>query len=129
MKPTLVCTVVVVAALSLVTAAPVCGEAAAAPELLSVERIWDRAPHNAFTDLIRFDDRWVCAFREAPAHKGGVKDSRIRVLTSADAKTWESCGELADPRGDIRDAKMAILPDGRLMLLTATQLFDQSKQS
>ena len=99
------------------------------PELLSVERIWDKAPHNAFTDLIRFNDQWVCAFREAPAHKGGVKESRIRVLASADAKRWESVGELADPRGDIRDAKMAILPDGRLTLLTATQLFDQSTQS
>ena len=33
---------------------------------------------------------------------------------------------LKDPRGDIRDAKMAVMPDGRLMLLTCTQLFDTS---
>jgi hypothetical protein len=96
------------------------------PTLVAVEKIWDQAPHNAFTDLIRFNDRWVCAFREAPAHKGGVKDSRIRVIESGDTKAWTSVGELKDPRGDIRDAKMAILPDGRLMLLTATQLFDVS---
>lgn len=97
---------------------------AASLELLSVERIWDKAPHNAFTDLIRYNDRWVCAFREAPAHKGGVRDSRIRVIASKDLKQWESVGELSDPRGDIRDAKLAILADGRLLLLTATQLFD-----
>ncbi len=24
------------------------------PELVSVRKIWDQAPHNAFTDLIRF---------------------------------------------------------------------------
>jgi hypothetical protein len=96
------------------------------PTLLSVERIWDKAPHNAFTDLIRFNDRWVCGFREAPAHKGGVRGSRIRVIASTDAKSWDPVGELVDPRGDIRDAKMAVLPDGRLMFLTATQLFDQS---
>jgi hypothetical protein len=101
-------------------------DAGAGLALLSVERIWDKAPHNAFTDLIRFNDRWVCAFREAPAHKGGVKDSRMRVLASTDAMGWESVGELADPRGDIRDAKLAILPDGRFMLLTAIQLFDQT---
>lgn len=95
------------------------------PTLLGVERIWDKAPHNAFTDLIRFNDQWVCGFREAPAHKGGVKGSRIRVIASKDAKSWESVGELVDPRGDIRDAKMAILPDGRLTLLTATQLFEK----
>jgi len=96
------------------------------PKLLSVERIWDKAPHNAFTDLIRFNEQWVCGFREAPEHKGGVRDSRIRVIASKDAKTWEPAGEMRDSRGDIRDAKLAIAPDGRLMLLTATQLFDQS---
>src|SRR5262249_54017584 len=74
----------------------------------------------------RFNDQWVCAFREASAHKGGTRDSRIRVIASSDAKTWRSVGELKDPRGDIRDAKLAILPDGRLILLTATQLFDSS---
>ena len=96
-------------------------------KLLGVEKIWDKAPHNAFTDLIRFNDQWVCAFREAPEHKGGVKDSSMRVIVSKDAKNWEPAASLSDPRGDIRDAKMAILPDGRLMLLTAIQLFDRSK--
>ena len=28
------------------------------PQILSVEKIWDRGPHNAFTDLMRFADRW-----------------------------------------------------------------------
>ena len=27
------------------------------PRILSVEKIWDQAPHNAFTDLIRFRER------------------------------------------------------------------------
>jgi hypothetical protein len=109
----------------MVCGAPCLAEAGK-PELLSVERIWDKAPHNAFTDLIRFKDQWICAFREAPAHKGGVKESKMRVIASADTKAWNSVGLLEDPRGDIRDAKMAVLPDGRLMLLTAIQLFDQS---
>ena len=98
-------------------------------ELLEVRKIWDAGPHNAFTDLIRYKEQWFCAFREAPAHKGGVRDSKIRVLASNDAKAWTSGAELADARGDIRDAKLAVLPDGRLTLLTATQLFDQSKQT
>ncbi|MYK39088.1 MAG: exo-alpha-sialidase, partial [Gemmatimonadetes bacterium] len=38
------------------------------PQILSVEKIWDRGPHNAFTDLIRFADRWWCTFREAQDH-------------------------------------------------------------
>lgn len=98
-------------------------------ELLSVEKIWDAAPHNAFTDLVRFDGKWVCGFREAPAHGGGVKDSRIRVIASQNGKQWQSVATISDePRGDIRDAKFGLLPDGRLMLLTATQFFDTSTQ-
>lgn len=93
-------------------------------KLLTVRKIWDRAPHNAFTDLIRFKDKWICAFREAPAHKGGSRDSSIRVIASDNTEKWDSVCSLADPRGDIRDAKLAILPDGRLMLLTAIQFFE-----
>ena len=96
------------------------------PTLRSVDRIWDQAPHNAFTSLVRYHDRFVCAFREASEHKGGTRDSRIRVLASADAKAWTGASILADPRGDIRDAKLSITPDGKLMLLTAIQLFDSS---
>ena len=53
---------------------------AAAPALVSVARIWDGGAHNAFTDLIRWRNRWYCTFREADAHVGG--DGRIRVLVS-----------------------------------------------
>lgn len=96
---------------------------------VDVTLLWDRAPHNAFTDLIRFNDQWVCGFREAPAHAGGVRDSRMRILASGDWEKWNSVGILHDERGDIRDAKFALMPDGRLMFLTAIQLFDRSRQS
>ncbi len=96
-------------------------------ELLEVSRIWDEAPHNAFTDLIRFNGQWVCGFREASAHAGGTPDSRMRILVSPDGETWKSAALLRDERGDIRDAKLAILPDGRLMFLTAIQKFDTSE--
>ena len=35
------------------------------PKIISVKEIWDEGKHNAFTDLIRFHDRWWCTFREA----------------------------------------------------------------
>ena len=97
-------------------------------ELLSVEKIWDSAPHNAFTDLVHYQGKWVCGFREAPSHTGGVKDSQIRIIASDDGKTWQPMAAVSDARGDIRDAKFAVRPDGRLMLLTATQLFDTTRQ-
>lgn len=104
-------------------------DSGAADASVVVKRLWNEAPHNAFTDLVRFQDRWVCGFREAPAHEGGVRDSRMRILVSDDWENWESAAALSDERGDIRDAKFAVMPHGRLMFLTAIQLFDRSEQS
>jgi len=53
---------------------------AAGPEIVSVEKIWDRGQHNAFTDLIRFRDRWWCTFREGEGHAGD--NGRVRVIVS-----------------------------------------------
>jgi hypothetical protein len=91
-------------------------------ELLGVRRIWDAAPHNAFTSLVRYRDRWVCAFREAPAHVGPSVNGKMRVICSDDTEHWESAALLEDSRGDVRDAKLSITPDGRLMLLTVTHV-------
>src|SRR5262245_19700916 len=57
-------------------------------ELVEVRKIWDVAPHNAFTDLIRFRDRWFCVFREGKAHVS--PDGALRVIISSDGVNWES---------------------------------------
>jgi hypothetical protein len=87
-----------------------------APEarLLNVRKIWDAAPHNAFTDLVRFKDRWYCTFREGKDHVS--RDGAIRVITSADGEKWESSARLEDATADLRDPKLTITPDHRLML-------------
>ena len=41
-----------------------------APQLVSVKKIWHGEKHSAFTDLIRFDGKWFCTFREAEGHEG-----------------------------------------------------------
>src|SRR5688572_6368875 len=63
------------------------------PRLLSVTKIHDAAPHNAFTDLTHFNNHWYCAFREGSGHVPG-SDGVIRVLRSPDANTWTSIAEL-----------------------------------
>ena len=54
------------------------------PVLVSVEKIWDRAEYNSFTDLVRFQDRWYCTFREGVSHEGDI--GVVRVLVSDDAE-------------------------------------------
>ena len=55
--------------------------------LISVERIWDRAQHNAFTDLARSHGRLYCTFREGKgeppqsnAVSHGCSPSRFRSI-------------------------------------------------
>lgn len=91
------------------------------PELVSVEKIWDAGKHNAFTDLIRWHDKWYCTFREADAHVGG--DGKLRVLESADGKKWESAALVAEKGIDLRDPKLSITPDGRLMLTAGGSVY------
>jgi len=84
--------------------------------LVSVDRIWDRAPHNAFTDLIRYRGRWYCTFREGEAH--GSHDGVLRVIASDDGERWESVALFTSPRGfDMREAKFSVTPKGGLMLI------------
>jgi hypothetical protein len=87
---------------------------ASKPELLDARRIWDAAPHNAFTDLLRYKDRWFCVFREAQAHV--APDGALRVLSSADGDAWTSEARVAMAGADLRDAKICVRPDGKLML-------------
>ncbi len=92
-----------------------CGDASEA-ELVSVQRIWDQAPHSAFTDLIRFKDVWYCTFREGESHVSAA--GSIRVIRSVDGESWESAAHLPPKAGrDLRDPKLVVTPDGRLMLL------------
>src|SRR6266542_773332 len=89
-------------------------------ELLEVRRIWDRAPHNAFTDLVRFKGRWFCVFREGAAHVS--PDGALRVITSKNGRDWTSAALLTRRGADLRDAKVTVTPDNRLMLSGAAAL-------
>ena len=86
-------------------------------QLVEARRIWDKAPHNAFTDLIRFKDRWYCVFREGKGHVS--PDGALRVITSVDGDAWESAALITSDNSDLRDAKITVTPDGLLMLAGA----------
>ena len=37
-------------------------------KIVDVRKIWDQAPHNAFTDLVHFGRCFFCVFREGEGH-------------------------------------------------------------
>ena len=97
-----------------------CGTLWADPQLVSVKKISDAAPHSAFTDLVYFKDKWFCTFREGQAHVS--PDGAVCVLESADAEKWERAAKLTRADGDLRDPKLSITPDNRLLLTAAIAL-------
>ncbi len=90
---------------------------------VEVQKIWDQAAYNSFVDLVRFKNQWFCTFREGESHVYG-KDGTIRVIRSLDAVTWESAVLLAEKGVDLRDPKISVTPDGRLMLLIGGSVYD-----
>lgn len=90
-------------------------DAALTAEIVEVTKIWDKAPHNAFTDLIRWNGRFYCVFREGRGHVS--TDGKIRVLGSEDADVWEPTALVAMEGRDLRDPHVSIAPDNRLMLV------------
>ncbi len=82
-------------------------------EVVEVKKIWDKAPHNAFTDLVRWNDKFYCAFREGRGHVS--TDGKIRILESKDANLWHSAALIALEGFDLRDAHLSVTPDGMVM--------------
>lgn len=91
-----------------------------------VNKIWDAAPHNAFTDLIRFDNFFYCTFREGASHVSGPGGT-ARVIRSKDGKTWEPVASFAIKDHDVRDPKISITPNNRLMVLMDVESYQDGK--
>lgn len=93
-------------------------------ELLKLNKIWDRASHNAFTDLIYFENYWYCTFREASSHMS--YDGNIRIIRSKDSLLWEDVCSLEIRNLDLRDPKFSITPTNELMLNAGARVEDRS---
>lgn len=97
--------------------------------LISVKKIWDQAPHNAFTGLTRYNDRWFCIFREGEDHAS--LDGDLRLISSSGGEEWQSVGLFKSPHPhltDMRDGKVDIAPDGRLMIIGAAAVHGGCKE-
>ncbi len=86
-------------------------------KLIEVRKIWDQAPHNAFTDLVHWKGRWWCAFREGTGHVN--YHGKLRVIVSDDGREWKSAALMSAVFADLRDAKLEVTPSGELMLYGA----------
>ena len=86
----------------------VAGEARAGAKLDWMKRVYADGRHNAFTDLAYWRGHYYLCFRHAASHMS--MDGEIRVMRSADMRTWEPCGAL-NTLGDDRDPHFAATND------------------
>lgn len=88
-----------------------------------VTKIYDTDEYSAFTDLIRFKNAFYCSFRVGSSHVGGM-DGKVRIIRSLDGNRWESVALLEKSGIDLRDPKLSVTPDGRLMVIIGGSIYD-----
>ena len=91
---------------------------------VTVVKIWDKAGHQAFTDLIRFNKKFYCSFREGESHVASASSGKIRILQSTDGINWQSAALLEINGLDLRDPKLSVTPDKRIMITLAGAVFE-----
>jgi hypothetical protein len=94
-------------------------------ELIRAQQIWNNAPHNAFTDLIRFNDEWLCILREGETHVS--LDGVLRIISSANGHQWNS-SSLITADSDLRDGKFCLTPNGQLMVCGVEVVIPQNSR-
>jgi hypothetical protein len=85
----------------------------------NIRRAFHNREHNAFTDLIRFRDRFYLSFRSCPDGHAVFPTSSVIVLESEDARTWKQVHRFNVPRRDTRDPHLLVFQD-KLFVYTGT---------
>jgi hypothetical protein len=96
------------------------------PEGVKVIKIWSNDKYNAFTSLISFKGTFYCAFREGESHVFG-KDGVTRIISSKDGINWESVALLKKDGYDLRDPKLSITPEGRIMVIIGGSVYNDKE--
>lgn len=85
----------------------------------SIDRITERSQTRVeLTSLLRFKDHWYCGFREGQCHWNHPSGCG-RIIRSPDGKHWESVLLLQWDSGDVREPKLSITAEGKLLVNTS----------
>lgn len=102
------------------------GQIPAQQSPIKISKIYESEHHDAFTSLIKFKDHYYCAFRSGEHHVYG-KDGGSMILKSTDAKDWQKVIMLEKPGVDLRDPKLSITPDGKIMALVGGSVYKEKE--
>jgi hypothetical protein len=88
-------------------------------EVSNVRRVFHNGQHNAFTDLIKFNNRYYLTFRSCPDGHMVHPTASIIVLSSVDLKQWDQVHRFHIKRRDTRDPHFVVFKN-RLFVYTGT---------
>lgn len=85
----------------------------------NVRRVFHNGEHNAFTDLVRFRDKYYLTFRSCPDGHMVHPTASIIVIASDDTEHWEQVNRFHVPERDTRDPHFLVFRD-KLFVYTGT---------
>jgi len=114
--------------LSLFVSILICLSCSQAPDV-SVEKIWDNE-YSSFPSIEQFNGKYYVSLREAKSHvfdENGKANGKARILVSADGREWASAALLEKDGYDLRDPKLSVTADGRLMVIMGGSVYEDRK--
>lgn len=93
------------------------------------DTIWSNGMFNSFTDLIEFDGKYYCCFREGVGHIlfGTNQYGKIKVISSNDGISWDEVCTIYNKDYDLRDPHMSITPDNKLMINFGCSVYENGE--
>lgn len=88
-------------------------------EVTNIRRVFHNGEHNAFTDLIRWKDRYWLTFRSCPDGHMVHPTASILILSSPDLVEWKQEHRFRVPKRDTRDPHFLSFQD-KLFVYTGT---------
>lgn len=87
----------------------------------NIRRVFHNGEHNAFTDLVRWRDKFWLTFRSCPDGHMNFVTGSVVVLVSDDAKMWRQAHRFSVTGRDTRDPHFLVFK-GKLFIYTGTAL-------
>jgi hypothetical protein len=88
-------------------------------KVTNIRRVFHNGQHNAFTDLVRFKDKFYLTFRSCPDGHMVHPTSSIIILSSTDMRQWEQVHRFSVKKRDTRDPHFLVFKE-KLFVYTGT---------
>ncbi|MBQ0015626.1 MAG: exo-alpha-sialidase [Bacteroidales bacterium] len=98
---------------------------------IEVQRIWSNGEYCSFTSFAKYKGKYFVSFRESNSHqilKPEDQNGKARIIYSEDGREWKSSALIAKEGYDLRDPKISIMPDGRMMLIMGGCVYKNCKR-